>query len=278
MLACIAIILFFGVSLSVSIVVLIGMSNANKYCKNYNYNIDDSDNIELLLYNSGCRSQVYNIFSDYPCNCRFLRIDDNLDILNDNSTFCDKVELYNIDTQYLLTNIFKKWNMLERIWFEIDDKDNVCAFNDDDLYLYVDDKYSVLNAQYLQVLKITDIKLVFNKYVKNVNIATQIFNNWKNIVFLETSDIEFMNITKNNAWNGIVNNTHTLKYFAFVTPITTGYLNQFPLSICKLSNTLQYLKISGTLFSNMDDCIENFDKLEYLSFSLGRLSYVPSGM
>ena len=278
LLGCISFILFFGFSVSISVAVLIGISNANEYCTNYNYNKYNSNNIELLLYNNGCHWKVYNIFSDYPCNCRFLRIDDNLEILNYNSTFCNQIELNNIDTKYLLTNMFSKWNMLERIWFEIDNDDSICVFDNDDLYLYVDDKHSVLNTEYLQVMKIADVKISFNTYIDDINEATLMYNNWKDIVFLETSGIEFINISQTHIWNSIVNNTNNLQYFTFLASFSAGFLNEFPLSICKLSNTLQYFKVSGTLFSSINDCIENFNNLEYFYFSIGVLSYVPPGM
>ena len=224
------------ISILVSLWVIFDTLDAKDYCSSFVSLLEsdvDGDG-ELLLYNQGCQTKVYQLGSSNPCNCRFFQItsdesDDN------NSTICQIHESGIYDIGELITNIFSKWTMLERIW--IDSSGESACFSDYNLYIF-DDSFFNTNLQ--------SVYLGFPVFVfdNNTDINTtaelveESISNWKNVIFFELFTPTIPDGILNNILNGIGNSMTDLIYLSI---FKMDEVYAWPNAICNLDGTLEYL-------------------------------------
>eukprot|EP01084_Bolivina_argentea_P272873 464699_1 len=256
-------ILLLVITCLISISVMIDITNSKTFCNEFNDSNINEKNPELMVYNDVCKRKVYKLFdtsNEYTCNCQLV-IFDNEYMTNYNSTMCQiyAKNIGNITVIDVLNNIFMKWNMMNRFFFDqqkYTQNETIygCIENDhNSSVLSLNDK-QMFSSQYMELI-----------YIRNLNIdsiSSEISKYWKRIQLLAipdtvmyADDISFEGIAALSQLKALqLKNINGL----------SSNNNKYMLSLCNLNNSLQSLQIEDSYLEIVDDCFVDFKQLKYL--------------
>lgn len=174
--------------------------------------------------------------------------------------------MYN--TNAVINDIFKKWSMLERIWFATSGS-GACFETYD---LHIDDSI-FSNTKQLQALYLANGNLIFNQNgSSNDSDTLTSMENWQNMVFLEMQSItiqeDYVLIFFNSFGKYMTN-------LIYLTINRASPFTQFPQLFCNFSKTLQYLELSFHNIDKIGNCFDNFNNLRFFKIYTSSTSYVP---
>lgn len=232
---------------------------------NYNQSIILTQNHpELYLYNQGCITKVYTLFSDYPCNCRFFQIeedesvDNTSDICQIHNTFGENV------TNRMINNVFEKWTMMQRLWILVNDK-NGCL---DKYTLYLQE--SLFSMTDLRVLYLEQAKFAIPMY-NGTDHTTQLsfMKNWDKLVFFELVEPDITDLTESEMDKFLHNIGQYWRDLVYLRLDKMINVDTFPSSWCNLHSSLKYFEVTFHRIDKfefgIDECGDDssFNELEY---------------
>ena len=287
---CIGLFIIAGLSSFISLSVIVDTYDAENYCTSFDINnadsLDNGDD-ELLIYKQNCVTKVYKLFSDYPCDCRFFQIT-NEQTSHENTTMCEISREHSLGS--MITNVFSKWRMLERIDIRTS-VESACLSR---YSLNVTDS-SFFNSRNLQALVLQQATFNWNVEFEFefgdatswndsesdwdgiiLNYTSEFINNnlkhWENVIFFSSENIAMANEYWDIFFNAFGERLSDLIYFEYHTLVG---ISQWPDSWCNMHKSLRYFELSLHSLSNVDECIGNFDELEYFKLWAGATATIP---
>lgn len=255
--------------------VLFDVNIIDQYCSSfdlgYNYNYDQLssnqfksliDNPELIVYNDICKIKAYHLFNDMPCNCRFVETYNRISF-SDNDTFYDAT---NSSFGNIVTNIFEKWFMLEKV--RIRTNQDVDYFD-----------LNITDAKFFSAKNLIIVRLngpIF--HIKN-NSLLRYMENWSNMISFHISrplfdstmtddDIIFL-MSKFGEYMPHLSN--------FELSVTSSIMQNtfiFPASWCNWKSTLVSTLTYFFPISQLNPCIYQFESLRIISLGFGSIKNV----
>ena len=219
--------LFVGFGTSFMIVVFEHFETAIRICAKESMLFDHP---ELYLWDQ-CVFKTFPFDSDYPCNCRQVKID-----LNETSTT-------NVSISSIIESMFENWDMLQVVYITDANKDGI------GINLTQSDHYS---AKYLKILHLDEIRL---------NGLSNDVSNWKNLEYLYLSHAHFP------SWP---NGFNSLNKIGYLKLWDVQYLSEFPPNLCNMYN-LRALNIyqaptSAVKIKTLPECVINLNNLQSIVF------------
>ena len=282
---CFAILIVFGLSSAATISVIVNLYQSENYCTNYPSGIgSDSNNTELYLFDDYCETKVYKLFDDYPCNCRYFafgfnRGDEVQDVFksgNNSDTICKYADTSIYDINEMITKIFKKWTMLERLSVWMPTLWLTC-FDMSYLTLYVDETF--FGAQNLQMLIIAGTNWQFannsdsgNVINESALVLKQHMTKWRNMRFLVVFDMEVENGLFIDVMKYI---SYYMNDLVYLSLIGTNAALEWPDDLCNLKDTLRSLELGYHQIDSIGECIGEFSQLEMLKWYVGTTYDAP---